>query len=209
MSLGGTITTIAFMVLIIFGFIISSKKDNTFSTKTLAYTAICISLSFILSNIRIFQMPQGGSLTPGSMVFITIVGYWFGVKAGITAGITLGLLILITNPFVVHPVQLLLDYPIATGVLGLSGLFRSGKYSLHIGFIVGSVLRLASHILSGVLFFYMFAEDMHPVIYSITYNMTYMIPEIIFSLALISVPAFRKAVHFINPHKAEGYTQSS
>ena len=203
MSLGATITTIAVIILLFFGFIISSKRDGTFSVRNFAYTAICISLTFVLYHVRIFQMPQGGSVTLVSTIFITLVGYWFGLKAGITAGITFGLLVLVVNPWVVHPVQMLLDYPIASGSMGLSGLFRKGKYSLHIGFIIGSLFQLISHVLSGVLFFYMYAEDAHPVVYSILYNMSHTVPEIIFTLILISIPAFKKALDAINPNRKE------
>ncbi len=82
-----------------------------------------LQFSFVLSQIKLFSLPQGGSITPFSMLFIILIGYFFGVKTGVLTGIVYGLLQLAFGGWVMHPMQLLLDYPLAFGALGLSGLF--------------------------------------------------------------------------------------
>ena len=69
-------------------------------------------------------MPQGGSVTLLSLLPIAVITYLYGTKRGVTAGVALGLVNLIFGPYVIHPVQLLLDYPIAFGALGLGGALR-------------------------------------------------------------------------------------
>lgn len=182
------------LIISLFIFVIKLKNDRPLSIKVLIYSAFCICISFILSYIRIFELPQGGSISPGSMFFITIIGYWFGIKAGILGGIAFSLLKLITSPFIIHPIQLLLDYPLSFGALGLSGLFRKGKYSLYIGYIVACLGRLFFTTLSGVVFFSTYALDTNPILFSAVYNISYMLPEMILTIIIISTPTFRNAI---------------
>src|SRR5712692_9262163 len=91
--------------------------------KILAEMASAIALSGALSLITIFTLPQGGSITLASMVPVLLFALRRGPKLGVIAGAILGLVVLVEMPFVVHPAQLLLDYPLAFGALGLAGLF--------------------------------------------------------------------------------------
>lgn len=188
---------ISLVLLYLFIFTIRTKKDTTFSIKILTYSSFCICIAFVLSYIRLFPLPQGGSVNPGSMFFITIIGYWFGLKPGILTGITFGLLKLVFNPFIVHPIQFLLDYPLAFGALGISGLFRNGKYELYKGYVVACLSRLLISTLSGIIFFSTFAGDVNPILYSLTYNMSYILPEMILTIVIISVPTYRNAINSV------------
>ena len=179
-------------------------KNGKSVTKILTYSAICVALTTVLQNIRVFTMPQGGSVTACSMLFIVLAAYWFGPATGFLAGAAAGLLDLLLHGYVVHPAQLLLDYPLAFGALGLAGFFGQGKFrdthllskiNLHIGYIVGAAGRLLSSTLSGYIFFASYApEGTHPVIYSLVYNASYMLPEIALTLIIISIPAFRRVI---------------
>src|SRR5947199_5025656 len=93
--------------------------------KILAEMASAVALSGALSLFTIFMLPQGGSITLASMVPVLLFALRRGAKVGIVAGVLLGLVVLVEMPIVVHPAQLLLDYPLAFGALGLAGLFRS------------------------------------------------------------------------------------
>jgi thiamine transporter len=177
------------------------SHPQKFSVKTLTYCAICIALAFALSNVKLFHMPQGGSVTLCSMLFIVLAGYWFGPVAGITTGVAHGLLNLIVDPFVVHPVQLLLDYPLAFGALGLAGFFRHQKYGLYVGAVVGMLGRGFMSFLTGFIFFSEYAAEMNPIIYSLGYNFSYIIPELILSFILVSIPPFRQAIERIQHGK--------
>lgn len=166
--------------------------SKSFSVRALTYSAICIALATILSYVKLFQMPQGGTVTACSMLFIALVGYMFGLRAGIIAGVAHGLLQLAFGGYVVHPAQLILDYPLAFGMLGLSGLLRNTKYGLFTGYILGAVGRLACSVASGVIFFAEYAPPETSVfVYSLSYNASYIVPEAIITLAILFVPNIR------------------
>jgi len=167
-----------------------------FSVKTLTYSAICIAISLILSRFKLFAMPQGGDVTPCSMFFITLAGYWFGPAAGILAGVSEGLLrFALSATGSVGPVQILLDFPLAFGALGVAGFLRHMKFGLFAGYIAGALCLFCMSFLSGFLFWASYAPDgMNPVLYSAVYNLSYVLPEMGITIALLLVPQFRKAI---------------
>lgn len=156
-----------------------SKEINT---RVLAEIAISIALATALSMIKI-GLPYGGSITLGSMVPILLIAYRRGLKAGLLTGIVYGFVQMVVDGWVYHPLGMILDYPLAFGVLGFAALFKKKPV---LGVIVTLALRYISHVVSGIVFFYMYApEGVSPIVYSLTYNATYMIPEIISSSILI------------------------
>ena len=68
-----------------------SKKRNI-GTKEIALSGLLLSVAFICSNIKLAQMPMGGSVTMLSMVFISLIGYLFGVKIGLISALAYGFL---------------------------------------------------------------------------------------------------------------------
>ena len=100
-------------------------------TKQLVFSAAAIALATVISVvIKLPSLPNGGSVTLFSMLVITLIGYWYGPATGLLAAFAYGILQFITGPYVVHPVQVLLDYPLAFGALGLSGFFSKKKNGL-------------------------------------------------------------------------------
>jgi len=164
--------------------------NKEFHLRILTETIVFAALSVVLYNIRIYTLPMGGSLTAGSMVPIFWLSLRRGARTGIEAGVVLGFVVMIIEPFLFHPVQVLLDYLIPFGVLGLAGLFRTRPL---VGVAVGMSGRFISHFLSGIIFaeIYIPAGE-HPVIYSVLYNSTYLIPELIISSVIIYLLAKRK-----------------
>ncbi|MGB9812343.1 MAG: energy-coupled thiamine transporter ThiT [Thermovenabulum sp.] len=145
--------------------------------------AIMIAISLILSFVKIFQAPYGGSITLGSMVPIILYSLRNGPFAGIVAGIAYGLLQLIIEPYIVHPVQVILDYPLAFGLLGLSGFFKNNVF---LGSFLGIFGRFVSHFLSGVVFFASYApKGMNVFLYSALYNGSYLLPEFIITFIVL------------------------
>jgi thiamine transporter len=145
-----------------------------------AEIGIAIALSAVLSLVKVYKLPQGGSITAASMVPIFYVALRWGVQPGIVAGVLTGLVNYVIEPVFVHPLQFLLDYPLAFAALGLAGFFphRPG-----LGVVVGGLGRLIAHFLSGVVFFAQYApEGMNPMVYSAIYNGSYMVPEIAVSV---------------------------
>jgi thiamine transporter len=75
-------------------------------------------------------MPMGGSITLFSMLFVVLIGDWYGPAVGIMAGIAYGLLQLIQDPYIISIPQMLCDYIFAFGALGIGGFFRNIKFGL-------------------------------------------------------------------------------
>lgn len=181
---------------------ISSKsqvKSSRLHTKQLIYGGLCISISFVLSYIRLYKMPYGGSVTLASMFPIILYSMVFGPVAGIIAGTAYGLLQLIQDAWVLNWAQLLFDYPLAYASLGLAGFVPklSGKIQLRtcIGVMIAILGRGLMHFLSGIIFFADSApEGMNPIYYSLIYNGSYLVPEfiitLILALILVSTPIY-------------------
>jgi len=83
-----------------------------------------VAASTALSYVKVFSLPQGGSVTAGSMVPVIWLSLRRGPKIGVLACVLYGLVQLMVEPFVYHPAQVLLDYPVAFGALGLAGFFQ-------------------------------------------------------------------------------------
>ena len=171
------------------------SANDMSKTKMLTIGAICVALAFVLNQLTIYRMPMGGSVTPFSMLFIILAGYWLGPLYGILSGVALGLLDTVTGAYIVHPLQYLLDYILGFGALGLSGFYRKMKFGLHIGCIIGILGRFIMVFFSGYFFFYMFApEGMNPAAFSLLYNITYIGPELVATLVVISIPAVKNGI---------------
>lgn len=150
--------------------------------RRLAEVAIAVALVAVLSNVRVYKLPQGGSITAGSMVPVFYIALRWGVRWGILAGVLAGVVNYLTEPFFVHPVQVVLDYPVAFGALGLAGFFPQASAA---GVVLGGLGRALAHFVSGVVFFAQYApKGQSPWLYSAIYNGSYMLPEIVISAVL-------------------------
>lgn len=142
-------------------------------------------LHFLSGFIPFLEMPQGGRVTLAAMVPVLFVAVRRGPRIGILAGIALGLVVLVEEPFIYHPVQVLLDYPLAFGALGLAGFFRKLPV---LGVVVGIGGRFLCHFTSGVVFFATYTPSgMNPALYSAIYNAWYLVPELIISSVLMFI----------------------
>ena len=175
------------------------KKNSRFSTKQLVFSAIAMALALVTSMIKLFSLPLGGSVTLMSMLFIVLIGYWYGPKAGIMTGFAYGLLQFVIEPVFYTVPQLITDYPLTFGALGLAGFFRNKKYGLQIGYVVALLGRLFFAWLSGVVFFASYADGtgMNVPVYSLVYNGSYIFAEGIITVIIISVPTVNKALNHI------------
>lgn len=158
-------------------FFFGKGEKNGFDSKSIAYAAVCIALSFALSYIKFWEMPQGGSLTIASLVSLMIYSYMFGVRKGVLAGLIYGVLQAIQDPWLIHPAQFLLDYPIAFSAIGLAGTFAKVKaleklpqVKFALGAVLASCIRFISHVLSGVFAFSEYSTLDNVWVYSLGYN---------------------------------------
>ncbi|HOA55108.1 MAG: energy-coupled thiamine transporter ThiT [Acetivibrionales bacterium] len=159
------------------------KKQNTWM---LVEAGMMIALAVILGEfVKIFEMPMGGSVTLGGMVPLFLFAFRWGGKQGMIAGAVYGLLDLVIGYYSMHPVALILDYPLAFAMIGLAGFFRRTTTG-YIGGIITSVFaRFLCHVVSGVIFYASYApEGQAPLVYSILYNGTFLGPELVITVVL-------------------------
>ena len=166
-------------------------------TKIITHTGICIALGTLLSMIKIFNLPQGGSVTLCSTLFFILPGYWFGLSIGIIAGLIAGIINFICDPIFLHPLQFVFDYILAFGCLGLSQIFIKNKSKNHglliKSYLIAMLFKLSFNITSGILFFASYTPNNMPIVfYSFLYNLSYTGPEIILTLILLQVPILKK-----------------
>lgn len=170
-----------------------------FTTKQLVYAAAAIALAMVASMIKVFELPMGGSVTVMSMLFIVLIGYWYGPVVGIISGVAYGLLQFVIEPYFFTVPQVLVDYPLAFGALGLSGFFCNSKNGLTKGYIVSVIGRFCFAFISGWIFFGAYAADygMSAQVYSLAYNGSYIAAEAVITLVLINLPPVKKALEYV------------
>lgn len=172
------------------------------TTKKATTSALLIALATVLMWVsKLIPAPwlQGGSVTLASMVPIIAAGILFGTKWGLCCSLAYAVLQMIfgfypppTQTFLYFFLVIVLDYVLAFGALGLSGLFYriSGKrsFSAPLSAFLVTLLRYICHIISGILIWGVYAEKGQTVLaYSLIYNGTYMIPEIVISTAVTAI----------------------
>ncbi len=178
----GWITIFAIIVLAALMIAVSISRKR-WSARTIAYAAMAVALSYALSCIRLYRMPQGGSVTPASMLPLMLFSAAFGAGPGLLAGAVDGLLQYLQGGYFSHPVQFLLDYVLAYGMIGLAGLYRHlpkswSKCSLYPCMAVAAAARALCATLAGILYW-----DTAPWA-SLVYNGTYLIPDTLICIVL-------------------------
>lgn len=182
-----------------------SENKNKLTTRQLTYSAAALALAMVCSMIKFANLPMGGSFTLCSMLFIVLIGYWYGPYVGLTAAFAYGLLQFVIEPIFYTLPQMLIDYPLAFGALGFAGFFAGKKHGLQIGYIAGVIGRYIFAVISGVVFFGAYAPEGTPaIVYSLGYNATYIVPEAIVTLIIISIPSVSKALGQVKKNAITG-----
>ncbi|PXV86230.1 thiamine transporter [Lachnotalea glycerini] len=196
---GYTVLVLAMLALVIAaGFIGKSENKKRMNTKSIVFAGLAMALAMVTSTIKIFKLPMGGSVTLMSMLFICLIGYWYGIKIGLMTSVAYAFLQLIIDPYIISLPQMLLDYIFAFGALGLSGLFSNKKHGLLKGYTLGVLGRYFCSVLSGVIFFGMYApETMSPLAYSLVYNGVTIGAEGILTLIIIAIPPVAHAITYV------------
>ncbi len=171
-----------------------------YTLRRITETAIMLAVATVLSLLQIAgPWVLGGSITICSMLPIILIAHRYGTKWGLLTALTYSLLQLLLGlnniqyaPNAITAVGIiLLDYVLAYGVLGFAAafdsVFKSRKTSFVVGVVVTMMLRFFFHFLSGIIIW----EALWPNelgwaswIWSISYNGSYMIPEILITLAV-------------------------
>jgi thiamine transporter len=175
------LTTLAFIL---------DKSQKPFNTRCVAMAGITVAMSFGLSYIKLWEMPQGGSVTLASLLPVMIFSFIYGTKKGVFVCLIYGILQAIQDPWIIHPAQFLLDYPIAFTAVGLAGIFKSSKindkaprlaFSLGCGAV--GLFRYIAHTLSGIFAFEAYAKGQNAVLFSLGYNL-YVLVDIALVIAV-------------------------
>ncbi len=166
-----------------------SKKRTVWTTRMLAMGALCIALSYVLGLIRLFRMPNGGSITPAATLPLMLFAYVYGMGPGFVVGTIYGILdFLIGGGTFLSVPQVLLDYVLAYTVMGLAGILRkhpNTPLALTVGVVLASITRWVCAVAAGVLFWAEYTPDgMLPIIYSMGYNGSYMAINCIICVAI-------------------------
>ena len=189
-------TWIALGLIVAFGVVLMCFTTKVkWNAKMLAYAALCIAISFVLSYIRLLEMPQGGSITPASMLPVMMFAYAFGFGPGLVCSMAYGVLQMFQDMYIVGWVQATLDYVLAFGSLALVALFRGWKSPLNfsVGVVVAGIARVFFHVLSGVVYFAEYApEGMDPLVYSLGYNLSSVGVDALICAVIAFIPGVRK-----------------
>ena len=175
-----TLFTLIILAAILAGMSISRK---TWTAKSLAYAALSIALAFVLSYVKLFRMPNSGSVTLASMLPLMLFSAAYGVGPGLLAGAAYGLLQYVQGGWFVHPIQFLLDYPLAFALIGLAGVYKLlpkdwSKWSLYAAMVLGALGRCISATLAGILYW-----ETAPWA-SLVYNGAYLLPDTLICIVL-------------------------
>ena len=170
--------------------------------------AVFVALASVLSLVKIYKLPLGGSVTLLSMLPIVMLSAFLGLRWGMASAflysvIQLGFGIVLDGVlgWGLTPLSLIgtifLDYIIAFSVLGFAGVFvTKGVVGIGIGTALVMVLRFICHFISGVIIFDIWCEWDSVWIYSLCYNGSFMLPELIFTVIatviIFSLPEIKR-----------------
>ncbi len=144
-----------------------------------------LATALALANFKLFQLPNGGSVSLGGLP-ILILAARHGIVTGLVSGSLFGVLLLTSRPYIVHPLQFLLDYPLAYSSLGLAGAIAwTGSLKAATATTVANIIRLHFHVVAGAVFFVADKDTMlQAMTVSYAYNLSHMLPETILFAAL-------------------------
>ena len=149
-------------------------RHEVLDTHTLVTSALLLGLAVVLQQFSIFHMPQGGSVTAGSMLPLILIAYRFGVGVGALAGFVCGMISIVQD-----------DYPLPFMAMGLAGLCHNHLYW---GTGLAFAGRFLCHFISGVAFFGSYApEGVSPVLYSLVFNGSYLSAELVICCLILKV----------------------
>ena len=191
------------------------RKTRIGSYRALAECSVMVALSTVLSILKIVELPYGGSVTAASMLPVIIAVYRHGGLFGLgvaAANSTIQFLLGMNNLAYAITWQaavaiVVFDYILAFSVFALSGAFKrvfsDQRAAVLLGVLLASVLRYACHTVVGCT---VWAGISIPtgaaIIYSLSYNATYMIPETLFLMLAVAYVFSVLDFRYTTPRKA-------
>ena len=171
----------------------ANKTKLHLQIRALCEGALMVALAFVLSFVKLYELPNGGSLTPAMFPILLFALRW-GVGRGLMAGFLFGLLqLLFDGAYAWGWTSMILDYLVAYGVLGFAGLFAGKKWGIFAGTVLGCVLRFIVHYISGVTIYRISAPTeifnhtfTDPRLYSLIYNGSYVFIDMVICLVIFA-----------------------
>lgn len=189
--LAGALAALGVVLLVI------ARGHIRWTARMLANAALCLALAFVLSYIKLFDLPQGGAVTAASLLPIVAFAYSYGLAPGLVVGVAYGLLQMIQDPWIVTPVQAILDYPLAFACIALAAVARRlpDSWGWLAGMALAAVGRFVCHTFTGVVFFAEYAEGtgMSPFVYSVSYN-SFVFVDMAICAVVMAFPQVRRAL---------------
>ncbi len=190
----------------------SDKSKGKNNLIMMTECAVMLALAIVLSLLRIFKMPMGGSITLFSMLPICLVAVKYGAKQGLSTAFLFMVFkivkALIEGDVFVYTVGafavivcVLFDYVLPFTCLGFAGIFRKhGNAGILCGISLVVIFRFICHYVTGVVIWGQWApEGMGKYMYSLLYNGQYMLPELIITVVLaavlINIPQMRRLLN--------------
>jgi thiamine transporter len=175
-----------------------TKTSSIFETRILAEVIVFSALSAVLYTVRPFTLPYGGAVTLGSMVPTMWLSLRRGVRVGVIAGAVFGILALFidilllgASAIIATPIQAVIEYPIAFGLIGLTGTFHRKTVSFATaGAALSVFLRFLVHYFVGVFvwyYVYAFPAGYGQYVWPLVYNGSFLIVELIISAILLAI----------------------
>lgn len=169
-------------------------KKLAMPVRALCEGALLIALAMVLNEIKLFRLPNGGSITL-EMLPIFVYALRWGVGPGVLAGLVFGALQMVLDGAIAWGWQsLLLDYLLAFPPLGLAGLFRGRKWGVFVGSAIGALGRFAVHFISGVTIYAITVPTVifsrtytSPALYSLVYNGSYMLINTVLCMVVLGL----------------------
>ena len=187
----GALAALAVVLLVI------ARGRVRWTARMIANAALCLALAFVLSYIKLFDLPQGGAVTAASLLPIVAFAYSYGLAPGLVVGVAYGLLQMIQDPHIMTPVQAILDYPLAFACIALAAVARKlpDSWGWLAGMALAAVGRFVCHTFTGVVFFAEYAEGtgMTPFVYSVSYN-SFVFVDMAICAVVMAFPQVRGAL---------------
>ena len=187
-----------------------TKQNKKIDLRSMIECAMMVALATVLSMIKLYEAPLGGSVTLLSMLPVSVLSIRLGLKWGLTGGFLYAMIQMFLDlgkviSWGLTPAALIgciiFDYLLAFTVIGLAGAFRSmGRIGMILGIALALFGRFCSHLVSGTVIFDVWMPEGwgNPFIYSVAYNGAYMLPELLFTVAAVMIltrtPAFRRVL---------------
>ena len=184
-------------------FIMETTKTKATKLRALCESAIFIALATVLGLLKFppfyFSLWGNGGSIDFVMLPLLLLAFRRGAGWAIPSGLAYGFVRCLIGGGIGYGVlSVLLDYVLAYGMVGVAGFFKGGKNGVIVGTVVATVARFFVHFLSGITIwkialgdsyeiFGMAFDSSASVAYSLLYNGSFMLGEMLFCLALMII----------------------